>query len=208
VALHHALRHEDPPAQACAQEALRLIGNDELPEVRGWSEVVLGWVEARAGAAPRGLERIATGMALQPSDGTITFRYLQTALQVEALLAAARPREALDAAEKALAHLARTASGFIEADLWRLRAESLLQDGSAEASMAEEHLLRGIEIARRQGALFWELRATSTLAQLWASQGRSEQARAALAAVYGAFREGFETVDLAEARERLLRLGV
>ena len=45
-----------------------------------------------------------------------------------------------------------------------------------------------------------ELRATVSLARLWRRQGRIEWARAMLAQIYGWFTEGFDTVDLQEAR--------
>jgi predicted ATPase len=56
-----------------------------------------------------------------------------------------------------------------------------------------------IETARRQQSKAWELRATMSLARLWRQQGRRDEARAALAAVYGTFTEGFATPDLVDA---------
>jgi len=203
VALHHALRHEDALARARAEEAMRLVCDEELLEVKVWSEVVLSWAEARAGAPRRGLERIQSAMAMQPRHSTLTFRYVQRLLHIEALLAAGMPQEAHSASERALTDLAQTGNGFIEADLWRLRAESLLQGEKGDAIAAEEYLQRGIAVARSQGARFWELRVTLSLAKLWAGQGRTEQARAALATVSGAFSERQDLPDLLQARRLL-----
>jgi len=64
-------------------------------------------------------------------------------------------------------------------------------------------------VAQQQGAKSWELRATVSLARLWhslRSQGRTEEARARLAEVYGWFTEGFDTPDLVEARALLAEL--
>lgn len=90
-----------------------------------------------------------------------------------------------------------------EAELSRLRGE-LERDRNPEA--AEAAFNEALAVARRQGALAFELRAAMGLAGLFESQGREEEARRALAPVYGRFAEGFDTPDLCEAREILARL--
>ena len=45
-----------------------------------------------------------------------------------------------------------------------------------------------------------------SLARLWQRQGRRDDARAALAAVYGTYTEGFTTPDLEEAGALLAAL--
>jgi predicted ATPase len=59
---------------------------------------------------------------------------------------------------------------------------------------------QAIETARSQQSKGWELRATMGLARLWQRQGRRDEARHALAAVYGTYTEGFTTPDLVDAR--------
>jgi predicted ATPase len=66
--------------------------------------------------------------------------------------------------------------------------------------------LKAIEIARRQQAKSWELRATMSLARLWQSQGKTAEARQMLAEIYGWFTEGFDTKDLQEAKTLLEEL--
>jgi predicted ATPase len=58
-------------------------------------------------------------------------------------------------------------------------------------------------VAREQGAKFWELRAAITLARLWLDQGKRRETRDLLAPVYGWFTEGFDTLDLKEAKALL-----
>jgi len=70
----------------------------------------------------------------------------------------------------------------------------------------EGYFLRAIEIARRQNAKLFELRATMSLSRFWRSQGKQTDAQRILAEVYGWFTEGFESVDLKEARELLAEL--
>ena len=75
------------------------------------------------------------------------------------------------------------------------------KDGEAEAS-----LHKAIEVARRQQAKSWELRATTSLARLWKKQGKQEEAREVLAGIHGWFTEGFDTRDLKEAKGLLEEL--
>ena len=65
---------------------------------------------------------------------------------------------------------------------------------------------RPTEIAREKSAKSWELRATTSLARLLAHQGRRDEAGSMLADIYGWFTEGFDTVDLKEARALLEQL--
>jgi predicted ATPase len=58
-------------------------------------------------------------------------------------------------------------------------------------------------VARQQQAKSWELRATMSLARLWRDQGKVPQARELLPPVYGWFTEGFDTLDLKEAKALL-----
>src|SRR5262249_26746817 len=108
-----------------------------------------------------------------------------------------------------------------EAELHRLKGELTLQkfqvSGSkfqvtnpqalppnphAEAD-AEACFLKAIEIARRQSAKSWELRAVMSLSRLWMQQGKKDEARQMLAEIYNWFTEGFDTKDLQEAKALL-----
>jgi predicted ATPase len=88
---------------------------------------------------------------------------------------------------------------FQEAELHRLKGELLLAETPDQAAGAEDCFRQAIETARRQQSKAWELRATMSLARLWQRQGCRDETRAALAAVYGTFTEGFTTPDLVEA---------
>ena len=58
-------------------------------------------------------------------------------------------------------------------------------------------------MARGQQVKFWELRAAMSMARLWRDQGKRQQARDLLAPVYGWFTEGFDTLDLKQAKALL-----
>ena len=78
-----------------------------------------------------------------------------------------------------------------------------MQGDEAEA---EASLHKAIEVARRQQAKSWELRATTSLARLWQTQGRKDEARRMLTEIYDWFTEGFDTPDLQEAKALLEEL--
>jgi len=82
------------------------------------------------------------------------------------------------------------------------RAHPTTGEGEAEACF-----LKAIELARRQQAKSWELRATMSLARLWQQQDKRADAHQMLAEIYGWFTEGFDTKDLQEARTLLEELG-
>jgi predicted ATPase/DNA-binding winged helix-turn-helix (wHTH) protein len=86
-------------------------------------------------------------------------------------------------------------------ELFRIKGELALLGGRSDASAAAaDNYMQALDWARRQGALSWELRATSSLARLRRDQGRSGEARALLAIVYDRFSEGFDTADLRAAK--------
>jgi predicted ATPase len=79
----------------------------------------------------------------------------------------------------------------------------LLKQSDSKAAEAQGCFQRAIEIARKQSAKSWELRATMSLARLLATQGRRDEARASIAEIYGWFTEGFDTADLKDAKALL-----
>ena len=94
-----------------------------------------------------------------------------------------------------------TGERWLEPELNRHKSQLLLRQGHSEA--AEELYRKALTIAQEQGAKLWELRAAVSLSRLWRDQGRRGEARDLLAPVYGWFTEGFDTLDLKEARALL-----
>jgi tetratricopeptide (TPR) repeat protein len=87
-------------------------------------------------------------------------------------------------------------------EVLRVNAEVLLWQGGLDAAAtAESKLLRSLDLARAQSTLSWELRTATSLARLWYRNGRIAQARDILAATCGRFSEGFDTADVAGARQ-------
>jgi predicted ATPase len=110
---------------------------------------------------------------------------------------------ALEAISEAQNTLQATGERWVEAELNRIAGEVALMLPEADATKAEIYFDRALAVARKQQAKSWELRAATSMARLWRDQGKPQQARELLAPVYGWFTEGFDTLDLKEAKALL-----
>ena len=110
----------------------------------------------------------------------------------------------LEIINEAIALVEQTEERNYEAEIYRIKGELLIKQNDLPA--AETVLLQAISKAQRQSAKSWELRATSTLCQLWRTQGKIKTAHAMLSDMYDWFTEGFDTIDLKDARQLLHEL--
>ena len=94
-----------------------------------------------------------------------------------------------------------TQERWAEAEMHRLRGTLLLSMHKRAA--AEDSFRLALTVAQHQSAKFWELRAATNLARLWCDRGKRTEARDLLAPIYGWFTEGFDTLDLKEAKALL-----
>jgi predicted ATPase len=170
-----------------------------------------GWVHTYTGQMEKGIAELRESLA-DYSQGTLSMVVHYKGYLADALARAGRVDEGLAVLEEALEQVERTNERFSEAELFRLRGELLAgktrRGGDAETRREGEEEVeacfrRAIEVAQRQEAKSWELRATTSLARLLRDQGRYAEAREMLSAVYGWFTEGFDTPDLREARALL-----
>jgi predicted ATPase len=88
-----------------------------------------------------------------------------------------------------------------------LRLKGWVLSLKGDPERAEQNFLASLTWARRQQAKMWELRTSISLARLWQSQGKRQDAYDLLAPVYDWFTEGFDTKDLQEAKALLAELG-
>jgi predicted ATPase len=116
---------------------------------------------------------------------------------------AGRLDDGLDALTEALAAAEKRDIRHYEAETYRLKGELLLKQDNSDAPEAQSCFERAIDIARKQSAKSWELRATMSLARLLASQSRLDEARMMLTDIYNWFTEGFDTADLRDAKALL-----
>jgi predicted ATPase/DNA-binding winged helix-turn-helix (wHTH) protein len=127
---------------------------------------------------------------------------------VECLAGAGHVDDALALLQQEKERYERNEEGWLLAELLRLNGELVLQQGGPSAApIADGYFRQALDLARRQGALAWELRTANSLARLLRTQGRSADAMSILQPVYDRFIEGFETADLRSARALLDTLG-
>ena len=107
---------------------------------------------------------------------------------------------------EAMTAVETTKERWCEADIHRTAGEIVRMEPEPDAAKAESYFERALAVARGQQAKSWELRAAMSMARLWRDQGKRQQAHDLLAPVYGWFTEGFDTLDLKEAKLLLEQL--
>jgi predicted ATPase len=193
---------ENEQAEMLAARALEPCEKHKFPNEAAYLRCILGHARAELGRTAEGIAMIREGIAGSLKAGsriTIT-RYMNSLAAAQRLDGAIS--DALDTIEQALQF--NPAELIDRPETLRLRGELRLEQGHAE--LAEGDFREAVALARTMGAKAWELRATMSLARLLASHGRRDEALAALAEIYGWFTEGFDTVDLKEAKALLDQL--
>jgi predicted ATPase len=104
---------------------------------------------------------------------------------------------------EAMTTLKTAKEDWCEAEVCRIAGEIALKLPEPDAAKAEAYFERALAVARQQQAKSWELRAAMSMARLWRDQGKRDEAHDLLAPVYNWFTEGFDTLDLKEAKELL-----
>ena len=169
-----------------------------------WQAVSLtakGWLVADAGEVANGITLLEKGLAAYQSIGSESLRSIGVNALAEALTRAGRGGQAINMLDEMLALVAETGDRWLEAEMLRLKGEALIASNLDNA--AEECFTAAIRVAREQGALLWELRASVSLAGLWCGCSRLDDARNLLRPVYDQFREGLHSRDLRAARDML-----
>jgi predicted ATPase len=173
---------------------------------KGWGMMNQGCVFACTGKVGDAVQTIPSGIAAWRSTGATLLVpcYLNNLAEVNAELG--HLDEAWRSIDEAMAAMDTTGERLWEAETNRIGGEIALLSPEPNAAKAKTFFERALAVARQQQAKSWELRASMSLARLWRSQGKSQQARELLAPVYGWFTEGFDTRDLKEAKALLEEL--
>jgi class 3 adenylate cyclase/DNA-binding response OmpR family regulator/predicted ATPase len=162
--------------------------------------ILEGWAEICRGEVDGGIELLATGIAAWHKRGARLWLPFFLTLESEAYAKAGRGHAALVVIEEALSIAKDTGERWATAEVLRVKARLLKAVAGAETKEIETILLSSLEIARAQQARCWELRAACDLARLWQAQGRGRDGLKLVQAIYEQFTEGFDTVDLREAK--------
>jgi predicted ATPase len=200
AAMLHAFRREMRAAQERADAAIRLTTAQGFPFWRAWGALLRGWALAQQGQAPEGLEQMTHGLMTYGATGAELVCPYFLALLAEAHGTLGEPEAGLAVLTEALTLVETTGERWSEAELYRLRGELLLQQNADNHLEAEACFQHALDIARNQRAKSFELRAATSLARLWQQQGKRQEAHDLLAPVYSWFTEGFDTLDLKDAK--------
>jgi predicted ATPase len=187
-------------ATVLADELVALADEKRAVLFKAWGTIHRGCVSALNGEPAEAVRIIPSGLSASQSTGA---RYLVPMFLSDLAWAYAelgRYDEASRCIDEVITTLETTKERWFEAEASRVAGEIALRLPMADAAKAQVCFEQALDVARQQQAKSWELRATMSLARLWHSQGKVQQARELLAPVYDWFTEGFDTRDLKEAK--------
>ena len=198
----HALRREWPIVEERAGAAIALARERGLAMIVAVGGIMQGAARAMLDPSEEAVSGMrnelaayrATGARLQSSHHGVLF--------AAALAACRQYDEALSILRETTELVQETGERYVEAEIHRLQGNLLLAKNGA-GTAAERCYSLALEVARTQGARALELRASTDLARMWAERGERRGAHELLAPVYGRFTEGFDTLDLKEAKRLL-----
>jgi tetratricopeptide (TPR) repeat protein len=219
----HHWRRDVRATQECAEALLPLAVEQGISFWLAGGTALRGWALAQQGRWEEGVAQIREGINALLSTWVELRRPFHLALMAESLWAGGQIEEGLAAVAEALDVVEATGERVYEAELQRLRGEFLQRraagrggpssdaataapppdpDSSGRAE-AEACFRRALTIARGQQAKSLELRAVMSLTRLYQKLDRPAEVRPMLAECYDWFTEGFDTLDLQEAKALL-----
>jgi predicted ATPase len=165
--------------------------------------LVRGWVFALIGKAANAIQMLTSGIAAYRSTGSTNWMPLHLSYLARAHAELDQFDDAWRCAGEAITIAEATNERWCEAEVHRTAGEIALMLPDPDVTKAEPYFEHALVVARQQQAKSWELRAAMSMARLWRDQGKRQQAHDLLAPVYGWFTEGFDTLDLKEAKSLL-----
>jgi class 3 adenylate cyclase/tetratricopeptide (TPR) repeat protein len=201
----HALRGEPAIAKGYAERCLAISEQHGFRQWLGLARAIRGICAAVLNASAGRLDEVKTALDEYQRAGYQLGLTAQIVLLCPALFLRNEPEAALELIDHGLAIVSRNNERFFEAELYRVKARALLMRGAPNAEV-ESLLDQALRTAHSQQARSLELRAATDLAALWMKQGKHARARDVLSSIYGRFTEGFETLDLKEAKGMLVQL--
>ena len=167
---------------------------------------VRGWIFTETGKASDAVRAITSGITSLRSTGAILYEPWHLWYLAMAYAELGQPDDARRCIDDAIDRVERSNEKWCEAEVHRIAGEIALKSPAPDTEKAQKYFKRALTVARQQQAKSWELRAATSMARLWRDQGKRDQALDLLAPVYGWFTEGFDTLDLKEAKALLEEL--
>jgi class 3 adenylate cyclase/predicted ATPase len=193
-------------ANALADELIALADERGAPVWKALGTALRGYFFVLTGRASDAVRAITSGITLLRSTGATLYepRHLWHLAMAYAELG--QLDDARRCIDEAIDKVEGSKEKWCEAEVVRIAGEIALKSLVPDTEKAEAYFDRALAVARQQQSKSWELRAAMSLARLWRDQGKPQQARELLAPVYGWFTEGFDTLDLKEAKALLGQL--
>ena len=187
-----------------ADEAVTLCTEQGLPFWLSMATILRGWALAELGDREEGTGQLRAGLAAWRAAGSEIIQPYWFTLLAEACGKTGEFAEGIKLLDESLVLINKTGERFYQAEVYRIKGQLILeapvQEQEDRIRKAETCFRKAIETAQKQQAKSWELRASTSLARLWRSQGKTVEAHTLLAGVYNWFTEGFDTKDLQEAK--------
>jgi class 3 adenylate cyclase/predicted ATPase len=187
-------------ASAQTQELVALSEEKGFSFWRADAMISQGIVLAAAGRASNAIRILIAGMTARRATGATFWMPLYLPCLARAHAELGQFDEAWRCIGEATRAVETTEETWCEAEIHRTAGEITLMSPERDAAKAQAHFARALAVARKQQAKSWELRAATSMTRLWRGQGKRQQARDLLAPIYGGFTEGFDTLDLKQAK--------
>jgi class 3 adenylate cyclase/predicted ATPase len=184
-----------------ANELLTLSEEHGLPQTRAAALAYLGWAIGQTEDVSRGIRRLEEGLAMYNRLGVRSNLCFTICLSAETYFMAGQYEKGMEQANLAITTSSEIGDHWCLPRTHTIRARLLQTFRQVDA--AEASLQMAVDIAAAQSAKGAQLHAANSLARLWRDQGKPQQASELLAPVYGWFTEGFDTLDLKEAKALL-----
>jgi predicted ATPase len=165
--------------------------------------LIQGYLLALTSKASDAVQMITAASAAFRSTGSTLFAPFYLSYLARAHAELGKFDDAWRCISEAMTAVGTTKEKLFEAELTRIAGEIALKSAEPDTAKAEAYFERALAVARQQQAKSWELRAAMSMARLWRDQGKRQGARDLLAPVYGWFTEGFDTLDLKQAKALL-----
>ena len=211
IALYYApatylLCGRNQAASAAINELIALADEKASVQWKGAGMFVRSWLVALTGTAADAVPAITAGLTAYRSTGATAWIPSYLSYLAKAYAELGQFDEAWRYSNEATTAIETTKETWWEADIRRRAGEIALMSPQPDAAKALAYFEQALAVARAQQAKSWELRAAMSIARLYRDQGKRQQARDLLAPVYGWFSEGFDTLDLKEAKGLLAEL--
>jgi class 3 adenylate cyclase/predicted ATPase len=201
----HQLRRDVQKVQERIETLLRISAERRFALFLAWGTALRGWALAEQGGIEEGIVQMQRGLAAWRTTGGEVWLPIPLSFLAEAYGKVGKAEEGLALLTEGLGLVDKNGERCREAELHRLKGELLLKQSEGETCSrdAETCFRQALEVAHRQSAKSWELRAAMSLSRLWQRQGKREEAGKLLQEISGWFTEGFDTPDLKEAKALL-----